>query len=89
MCEYWVGVGVDLINELFRESGEGEGGERLVWGGVFKTFQRIGHKKLFFKYWIKVFHLMKTYFSFISQSSLLMNTIKLNLEPTTQIFIEP
>jgi len=26
MCEYRVGVGVDLINELFRELGEGEGG---------------------------------------------------------------
>ena len=26
MCEYRVWVGVDLINELLRESGEGEGG---------------------------------------------------------------
>ena len=26
MCEYRVGVGVDLINELLRESGEGEEG---------------------------------------------------------------
>ena len=30
MCEYRVGVGVDLINELLRESEEGEGGEQLV-----------------------------------------------------------
>ena len=26
MCEYRVGGGVDLINGLLRESGEGEGG---------------------------------------------------------------
>jgi len=55
MCEYWVGVGVDLINELFRESGEGEGGNGLFKEGYLKPFKELDIKDSFLKtYWITV-----------------------------------
>ena len=39
MCEYRVWVGVDLINELLRESGEGEGGNGLFKEGYLNLLK--------------------------------------------------
>ena len=47
MCEYRVWV--DLINELLRESGEGEGGNGLFKEGYLKPFKELDIKNSFFK----------------------------------------
>ena len=49
MCEYRVWVGVDLINELLRESGEGEGGNGLFKEGYLKPFKELDIKNSFLK----------------------------------------